>query len=105
MREGGFGAQPLGVVAGGDQQLASGLDSTPGRATRVGAAEVTSVCSWVSSWSSSAWSCCQRRARVRRVVLVAAVGLVSGPGRIARTPDQRLGCESEQWLAQFFGAL
>jgi hypothetical protein len=30
MREGGFGAQPLGVVAGGDQQLASGLDSHPG---------------------------------------------------------------------------
>jgi hypothetical protein len=56
---------------------------TPGGATSVGATEVTSAWSWVSSWSSSAWSCCQRRARIRRVALVAAVVLVSGPGRRA----------------------
>ena len=55
----------------------------PGRATRVGAAALTSFWSWVSSRVSSAWSCCQRRARVRSVVLVAAVGLVKGPGRMA----------------------
>ena len=62
MGEGGLGAEPLGVVAGGDQQLPGGVDPTPGRASRVGAAAATSTWSWVSSWSSSAWSCCQRRA-------------------------------------------
>src|SRR4029450_9253200 len=30
-REGGFAAQPLGVVAGGDQQLPGGLHADPGR--------------------------------------------------------------------------
>ena len=31
VREGGFGAEPLGVVAGGDQQLAGGVDPDPGQ--------------------------------------------------------------------------
>jgi hypothetical protein len=89
--EGGLGAQPLGVVAGGNQQLAGGVDPDPGRASRVGATAATRVCSWPSRWSSSAWSCCQRRARARRVVLVAAVGLVRGPGRIpAQIPTSAL---------------
>src|SRR5215218_4981981 len=76
----------------------------PGRATRVGAAAATSSWSWRSSWSSSAWSCCQRRARVRSVVLVAAVGLVRGPGRIAaHNLTRALVLEAEQGLAQFLG--
>ena len=35
--EGGFGAQPLGIVAGGDQQLAGGLDPDPGQGDQAGA--------------------------------------------------------------------
>jgi hypothetical protein len=48
---------------------------TPGRATRAGATAATNSWSWLSSWVSSACSCCQRRARVRRLALVAAVAL------------------------------
>ena len=34
--EGGFGAEPLGVVAGGDQQLAGGVDPDPGQGEQGG---------------------------------------------------------------------
>jgi hypothetical protein len=42
VREGGLPAEPLGVVAGGDQQLVSGVDPNSGQATRVGATALTS---------------------------------------------------------------
>ena len=41
--EGRLRAEPLGVVTGGDQQLAGGVDATPGSATSVGATEATST--------------------------------------------------------------
>jgi hypothetical protein len=69
----------------------------------VGATAATSVWRWVSSWSSSAWSYCQRRARARRVVLVAAVVLVRGPGHMAAHSDQGFGLEAERGLAELFG--
>jgi hypothetical protein len=34
--EGGFGAEPLGIVAGGDQQLAGGVDPDPGQGEQGG---------------------------------------------------------------------
>jgi hypothetical protein len=96
MREGGFGAQPLGVVAGGDQQLASGLDSHPGEGDQGGSGRGDQ--------------------RLQLGVELVELGLEllpaagQGPqgglggGRLGwsaalaaspRTPDQRLGCESE----------
>jgi hypothetical protein len=42
-----------------------------------------------SSWVSSACSCCQWRAKLRLVVLVAAVVLVSGPGPMAAQASTR----------------
>jgi hypothetical protein len=81
MREGGLARSRWGLSPAVTSNCPAVSTPTPGRATRVGAAEVTSAWSWRSSRSSSAWSCCQRRARVRRLVLVAAIGLVRAPGR------------------------
>jgi hypothetical protein len=79
--------KPLSAAAGVSPAVTSSCPAvstpTPGRATSAGATAATRAWSWRSSWSSSAWSCCQRRARVRRLALVAAVGLVKGPGRMA----------------------
>ena len=36
MGEGGFGAEPLGVVTRGDQQLAGGVDPDPGQGEQGG---------------------------------------------------------------------
>jgi hypothetical protein len=36
MSEGGLRAQPLGVVTGGDQQLAGGVDPDPGQRDQAG---------------------------------------------------------------------
>ena len=36
VREGSLGAEPLGVVAGGDQQLAGGVDPDPGQSDQGG---------------------------------------------------------------------
>jgi len=112
VREGSLGAQPLGLSP-------AVTSSCPAVSTRLRAARparaaaATSSWSWRSSRSSSAWSCCQRRARVHRVALVAAVGLVKGPGRIAAQaltralvlPPSR-GCAArwERWRARHTAA-
>ena len=54
MGEGSLRAQPLGVVARGDQQLAGGLDPDASQRQRCRGGRVTSACSWRSNWSSSA---------------------------------------------------
>jgi hypothetical protein len=48
--EGGLAMEPLGVVAGGDQQLPGGVDPDPGQGDQGGATALTSSWSWASSW-------------------------------------------------------
>jgi hypothetical protein len=83
--------------------------SRPRQATRVDAAEVTSAWSWRPSRPSSAWSCHQRRARVPRLALVAAIGLVRGPGRspahlptsaVVLSPSSGWRSSSGRWRAR-----
>jgi hypothetical protein len=57
MREGGLGASRWGLSPAVTSSWPAVSTPTPGRATRVGAAAVTSSWSWRSSRSSSAWSC------------------------------------------------
>ena len=68
VREGGLATSRWGLSPAVTSSCPAVSIPTPGKATRVGAAALTSAWSWRSNWSSSAWSCCQRRAKLRRVV-------------------------------------
>jgi hypothetical protein len=85
MGPGRLGAEPLGVVAGGDQQGRRGVDADAVQGNQPGGGrhDHSSAMS-SSSWAFSSSRARTRRPRVRRAVLVAKVtGSTLGRGRSA----------------------
>lgn len=72
--EGRFAAQPLGVVAGGDEQLASDLRAMPSRAVVRGAVRAVNDRSCRSAAWISSLSMRMRRASARSAALVVTAG-------------------------------
>jgi hypothetical protein len=83
MREGSLGAQPLGVVAGGDQQLPGGVDPDPRQGQQGGGGRGDQRPELAVELVEFGLELLPAPGQVRSVALVAAVVLVRGPGRMA----------------------
>ena len=101
LREGGLGAEPLGVVTGGHQQLPGGVDPDPGQGDQGRGDRGDQQLELAVELGELGLELLPAPSRVRRLALVAAIGLVRGPGRsAAQTPNQGLvlspssGCRS-----------
>jgi hypothetical protein len=81
--EGRLATQPLGVVAGGDQQLAGGVDPDPGQRDQGGGGRGDQDLELVVELGELGLELLPAAGQVRRAALVAAVEVVSGPGRMA----------------------
>ena len=89
-----------------DQQLPGGVDPDPGPCQQGGRGRGDQGLELAVELVELAWSCCQRRARVHSVVLVAAVVLVRGPGRrAAQAPTRALVLRPSSGWESAWGAL
>jgi hypothetical protein len=93
MGEGGLGAESLGGVAGGDQQLPGGVDPDPGQGQQGGGGRTDQRPQLGVELGEFGLELLPAAGQVPRVALVAAVVLVSGPGRMAaQAPTSAWSC-------------
>jgi hypothetical protein len=83
MREGSLGAEPLGVVAGGDQQLPRGVDADAGEGDQARGGRGDQFLELGVELVEFGLELLPAPGQGPQGGLVAAVGLVRGPGRMA----------------------
>jgi len=105
MGEGGLGAQPLGVVAGGDQELASGVDPDPGQGDQRGRDRGDQQLELDVEPVELGLELLPATDQAPQAGLGGRQWASQGPGRSAAHTDKGLGLEPQQGLAQLFGAL
>jgi hypothetical protein len=103
--EGRLGAQPLGVVAGGDQQLPGGVDPDPGQGDQCGGDRGDQFLELGVELGELGLELLPASGEGPQAGLGRGRCTSQGPGPHRCTGrDQGLGLEPEQWLAQLVGS-